>query len=124
GPTLRSEIRHANARHATHRLRAGTQGGTLLDLRRAAGEAGKSRRAKNCVTLKRLPIVLASIHLALFLIALLSGDRFGNAFFCVDFPISLPLVLTYKTSTLVVVGLLGTGWWYFIGQIGRSSKVG
>jgi hypothetical protein len=76
------------------------------------------------VTSKRLPLVLASIHLALFLVALLSGGRYGNAFFCVDIPISLPMVLSYKTSTLVVVGLLGTVWWYFIGQIGRSSKEG
>ena len=41
---------------------------------------------------KRLPIILPSIHIVLFIITMLAGGRYGNPFFCVDIPISLPLV--------------------------------
>ena len=73
---------------------------------------------------KRLPIILSSIHLPLFVITILSGGRYGNPFFCVDIPISLPLVASDNTPTITVVGILGTAWWYFIGQIGWSAKQG
>ncbi len=69
-------------------------------------------------------MVLSGIHVALFVITMLSGGRYGNPFFCVDIPISLPLVARDDTSTIAVVGILGTAWWYFIGQIGWSAKQG
>ena len=45
----------------------------------------------------------------------------GNPLFCVDLPMSLPLVASDKSTTMIIVGLLATGWWYFIAQIGWSS---
>jgi hypothetical protein len=71
---------------------------------------------------RRLPIVLPSIHLVLFLFTMITGGRYGNPFFCVDLPLSLPLVARDDARTILVVGILGTAWWYFIGQIGWSSK--
>ena len=71
---------------------------------------------------KRLPIILPSIHLILFIVTTVSGGRYGNPFFCVDIPISLPLVARDNASTIGVVGILGTAWWYFIGQLGALAN--
>jgi hypothetical protein len=45
----------------------------------------------------------------------------GNPLFCVDLPASLPLVARDDLFTVTIVGVLATGWWYFVGQIGRAS---
>lgn len=77
--------------------------------------------------LTSLPNVLSAIHLLLFLITILTGKSTatdGNPFVCVDLPVSLPLVARDDTWTVVAVGILGTGWWYFLGKIGSSSRQG
>lgn len=48
----------------------------------------------------------------------------GNPLFCVDLPVSLPLVGRDDVKTVVIVGALATAWWYFVGQIGRASWEG
>lgn len=75
----------------------------------------------------RLPIILSAIHLVLFLITMLSGLKTasgGNPLFCVDLPMSLPLVGRDDTWTVVAVGILATIWWFFIGQVGWLSRQG
>jgi hypothetical protein len=84
-------------------------------------------RKQDKVSLLRLPVVLAATHLALFLITMLSGLKTasgGNPLFCVDLPVSLPLVGRDDTWTIVGVGILATIWWFFIGQVGWLSKQG
>jgi|HubBroStandDraft_6_1064221.scaffolds.fasta_scaffold10838_5 hypothetical protein len=84
-------------------------------------------RKQDKVSLLRLPVVLAATHLVLFLITMLSGLKTasgGNPLFCVDLPVSLPLVGHDDTWTVVAVGILATIWWFFIGQVGWLSKVG
>lgn len=73
---------------------------------------------------RRLPIVLPAIHIALVVLTLLSEKAAsgGNPFFCVDFPVSLPLVARSDNLTVAVVALLATAWWYFVGQIAWSSR--
>jgi len=82
-------------------------------------------RKQDKVSLLRLPVILAATHLALFLITMFSGLKTasgGNPLFCVDLPVSLPLVGHDDTWTVVAVGILATIWWFFIGQVGWLSK--
>lgn len=74
---------------------------------------------------RRLPIALPTIHVALTVLTLLTDQEAasgGNPFFCVDFPVSLPLVARGDNLTVAVVALLATAWWYFVGQIAWSSR--
>ncbi len=74
---------------------------------------------------RRLPIVLPTIHVALTVLTLLPDKKAasgGNPFVCVDFPFSLPLVARGDTPTVLVVAVLATAWWCFVGQIGWSSR--
>jgi hypothetical protein len=75
----------------------------------------------------RLPIVLPSIHVALAVITLVSGEGTasgGNPLFCMELPISLPLVARDDTATVITVAVVATVWWYFIVQIARSTWQG
>ena len=57
----------------------------------------------------------------------ISGEKAatgGNPFVCVSIPISLPLVARDDSPTVIIVAILATAWWYFIAQIGWSSKQG
>ncbi len=77
--------------------------------------------------LRFLPRVLPAIHIVLFAVTAIVGEKAatgGNPLFCVDLPISLPLVARDDSPTVIIVGILATAWWYFIGQIGWSSKKG
>lgn len=68
----------------------------------------------------RLPFALPALHVVLFLTTEAFGDKIatgGNPLFCVDLPVSLPLVASDSTPTVVVVGILATAWWYFVGKI-------
>jgi len=72
----------------------------------------------------RLPVILASLHAVLFLTTEAFGERIasgGNPLFCVDIPTSLPLVASDSAPTLIVVGILATAWWYFVGAVARES---
>jgi hypothetical protein len=74
---------------------------------------------------RRLPIVLPAIHIALALLTWLTNQKAasaGNPFFCVDLPISLPLVASDNPPRVVIIAILATGWWYLIGQLGLSSR--
>jgi hypothetical protein len=75
----------------------------------------------------RLPATLSVGHILFFGTTALFGDKIasgGNPLFCVDLPVSLPLVARDNATTILTVGVLGTAWWYFIGQIGRASWMG
>jgi hypothetical protein len=75
----------------------------------------------------RLPFALAAWHVLLFAVTILFGKKIatgGNPLFCVDLPASLPLVARDDTLTVTLVGAVATAWWYFVGQIGRSSWSG
>jgi predicted secreted protein len=129
GSRIWSEALDENPRYPTRRLRVGTQSGTILDVRRPAGENGESHRDE--VTLNhlpdRLPVCLAAWHVLLFAITVLFGRTIatdGNPLFCVDLPASLPLVARDDVLTVVLVGAISTGWWYFVGQVGRASWAG
>jgi hypothetical protein len=57
----------------------------------------------------------------------ISGEKAatgGNPFVCVSIPISLPLVARDDSPAVIIVAILATAWWYFIAQIGWSSKQG
>ncbi|MGB8731823.1 MAG: hypothetical protein WCC99_11305 [Candidatus Sulfotelmatobacter sp.] len=64
----------------------------------------------------KLPFTLPALHVVLFLTteALATG---GNPLFCVNLPVSLPLVASDSSATVVIVGILATAWWYFVGKI-------
>lgn len=72
-------------------------------------------------------IILPAVHAFLFILAGLVSlwSPFGlSPVFCVDLPISLPLVAREDLRTVLLVAILGTGWWYFIGRIGWLSRRG
>lgn len=76
---------------------------------------------------KSLQIALPALYFALFLATLLSGDKTasgGNPFVCVSLPFSLPLVASDATTLEVIVGVLATAWWLFIGYIGHLGSAG
>lgn len=69
---------------------------------------------------KRLPLILPVLHIILFLTTEAFGEGIasgGNPLFCVDLPVSAPLMASDSTATVVVVGILATAWWYFVGKI-------
>jgi hypothetical protein len=69
----------------------------------------------------RLPVLLSGTHILLFLTTVFSNHRSasnGNPLFCVDLPISLPLVARDDIRTIVIVGVLATAWWYLAGMTG------
>jgi hypothetical protein len=69
-------------------------------------------------------LMLPSIHLLLFAVGGLVSrwSPYGlSPIFCVDLPFSLPLFMRDDWGTVLVVGILGTGWWYFVGRIGWMS---
>ncbi len=73
---------------------------------------------------KRLLVALPALHVALFTITTITGERTasgGNPLICVEIPVSLPLVATDRLPVVLVVGILATVWWYFIAQVGWSS---
>jgi hypothetical protein len=75
----------------------------------------------------RLPLILSGWHVVLFLVTALFGEKIasgGNPLFCVDLPVSLPLVGRDDAATVIVVGALATAWWYFVGQIGLAARRG
>jgi hypothetical protein len=75
----------------------------------------------------RLPSVLPALHIVLFLTTEFFGEKIasgGNPLFCADLPVSLPLVASDSTPTLVVVGILATAWWYFVGKIASEAWQG
>jgi hypothetical protein len=77
--------------------------------------------------LRFLPRVLPAIYILLCAMTAISGEKAatgGNPFFCVSIPISLPLVARDDSPTVIIVAILATAWWYFIAQIGWSSKQG
>jgi hypothetical protein len=72
----------------------------------------------------RLPVILTALHAVLFLTTAVFGERIasgGNPLLCVDIPASLPLVASDSAPTVIVVGILATAWWYFVGAIARES---
>lgn len=74
-----------------------------------------------------LPLVLAVIHILLFTATMVSSGHTaseGNPLFCVDLPMSLPLVARDDNGTMAAVGILLTGWWYLVGHLGKSSWLG
>lgn len=74
---------------------------------------------------KSLPIALPIIYSTLFMVTLVSGEKTasdGNPFVCVSLPWSLPLIATANTAPFVIVGVLATAWWYFIGYIGGIAS--
>src|SRR5690348_7249714 len=74
-----------------------------------------------------LPVVLAVIHILLFTVTMVSKGQTaseGNPLFCVDLPMSLPLVARDDNGTMAGVGILLTGWWYLVGHLGTSSFLG
>ena len=71
-----------------------------------------------------LPIVLSAIHIGL-LVMTFSFEKTasgGNPFFCVDLPWSIVLFPEGHGSRILLVGILATAQWYFIGYIGWSSR--
>jgi len=71
--------------------------------------------------------LLPGLHLIAFIFGSILSLRspYGlSPLFCVDLPISLPLVGRDDWPTVTVVGLLGTAWWYFIGRVGWMSSRG
>lgn len=73
---------------------------------------------------ERLPFILLALHFSLFLTTEFFGDKIasgGNPLFCVDLPVSLPLVASDSTSRVIVVGIMATTWWYFIGKIASEA---
>ncbi len=76
---------------------------------------------------RRLPLALPLLHIILFLTTEVFGDKIasgGNPLFCVDLPVSLPLVASDSTSRVIVVGIVATMWWYFIGKIASEAWKG
>lgn len=76
---------------------------------------------------RRLPLALPLLHIILFLTTEVFGDKIasgGNPLFCVDLPVSLPLVASDSTSRVIVVGIVATTWWYFIGKIASEAWKG
>jgi hypothetical protein len=76
---------------------------------------------------KSLPIILPLLYVALFITTLVSGEKTasgGNPFFCLSLPWSLPLVARGDTAIVVMVGVLATAWWCFVGFIGRAGNSG
>jgi hypothetical protein len=76
---------------------------------------------------KLLPVVLPTIHIIFCAVSAIAGEKVasgGNPFVCVDLPFSLPLVAREDSMTVIIVAVLATAWWYFIGQIGWSSNQG
>jgi len=68
-------------------------------------------------------IVLPAIHILLFALLLADSATMGaSAALWTDLPISLPLVARDDLATEVGVGILATGWWFFGGWVGWSSK--
>lgn len=75
----------------------------------------------------RLPFVLPALHFFLFFATESFGDKIasaGNPLFCADLPFSLPLVATDSTPRIIVVGVLATCWWYFVGKIASEASRG
>ncbi len=71
--------------------------------------------------------MLAAWHVFLFVVTYSLGQGLatdGNPLFCVELPVSVPLVGRDDFVTVLLVGVAATGWWYFIGQVGRASWVG
>lgn len=76
---------------------------------------------------RKLPLALSLTHIILFLTTAVFGDKIasgGNPLFCVDLPVSLPLVASDSTSRVIVVGIVATMWWYFIGKIASEAWKG
>lgn len=76
---------------------------------------------------ERLPFVLPALHLLLFFTTEFFGDKIasgGNPLFCVDLPVSLPLVASDSTARVIVVGIVATIWWYFVGKIASEAWQG
>jgi hypothetical protein len=70
-----------------------------------------------------LPILLSATHILLFALTMVSAGKTaseGNAQFCADLPVSLPLVANGDNWTMGAVGALATAWWYFIGHLGMG----
>jgi hypothetical protein len=79
-------------------------------------------------TIKGIPLplfILPATHVLLLaaggLVSLWSPYGL-SPLFCVDLPISLPLVSRDDWGTVLVVGVLSTAWWYFVGRIGWMSR--
>lgn len=75
----------------------------------------------------RLPSVLPALHVLFFLTTEFFGDKIasgGNPLFCVDLPVSLPLVASDSTPRIIVVGILATAWWYFVGKVASEASQG
>lgn len=76
---------------------------------------------------KKLPILLPAIHVILFVTTAITDGKVasnGNPLFAVDLPLSLPLIATDRWSTILIVAMLATVWWFFIAQIGGHSAKG
>ena len=76
---------------------------------------------------ERLLFVLPALHFLLFFATEFFGDKIasgGNPLFCVDLPVSLPLVASDSTPRVIVVGIVATVWWYFIGKIASEAWQG
>ncbi|HZW94136.1 MAG TPA: hypothetical protein VFF64_14385 [Candidatus Eremiobacteraceae bacterium] len=76
---------------------------------------------------ERLPFVLPALHFLLFFTTEFFGDKIasgGNPLFCVDLPVSLPLVASDNTPRVIVVGIVATMWWYLIGKIASVAWQG
>jgi len=66
-------------------------------------------------------MILPSLHAVLFGLAAVvdKGSPYGySPVFCVDVPVSLPMVARDNWQTLLAVAILGTIWWYAIGSLG------
>jgi hypothetical protein len=77
--------------------------------------------------LRFLPRVLPAIYILFCAVTAIAGEKAatgGNPFICVSLPFSLSLVARDDAPTVGVVAILATAWWYFIAQIGWSSKQG
>ena len=77
--------------------------------------------------LRFLPRVLPAVYILLCAVTAIAGGKAatgGNPLVCVELPLSLPLLAGSNPTFAVVVAILAMAWWYFIAQIGWSSKQG
>jgi hypothetical protein len=76
---------------------------------------------------KSMTVVLPAISATVFLLTMIAGEKAasgGQSLFLRRLSVSLPLVARDDLPIVVTVGILGIAWWYFLAQIGWSSRRG
>jgi len=78
-------------------------------------------------------VILPAIHVLMFVVGTWASVRYRmnlSPASMADFPVSVPLLVQAGSASVLLVGVLGTAWWYFIARIGwdswrgRISRVG